>query len=67
MVEEQAEVVRRVFHMNVHEGMGSSPIAVRLTVDGIPTQTRKLMWRQSYVHRVLGNATYTGTFIPVGQ
>ena len=63
VVEEQAEVVRRIFHLYVHEGMGSRSIAVRLTEEGIPTQTGKPMWRQSYVHHVLGNATYTGTWV----
>ena len=43
--------------------MGSRSIAVRLTDEGIPTQTVKPMWRQSYVHHVLGNATYTGTWV----
>ena len=42
VVEEQAEVVRRIFHVYVHEGMGSRSIAVRLTEEGIPTQTGKL-------------------------
>ena len=63
VVEEQAEVVRRIFHMYVHEGMGSHSIAVRLTDDGVPTQTGKLLWLQSRVHHVLGNATYTGTWV----
>ena len=63
VVEEQAEIVRRIFHMYVHEGMGSRSIAVRVTDEGIPTQTGKLMWRQSYVHHVLSNTTYTGTWV----
>ena len=63
VVEEQAEVVRRIFHMYVREGMGSPSIAVRLTDEGIPTQTGKLLWRQSYIHYVLRNATYTGTWV----
>ena len=62
-VEEQAETVLRIFHMYVHQGMGASSIAVRLTEEGIPTQTGKLMWHPSYVHHVLGNATYTGTLV----
>ena len=61
VVEEQAEVVRRIFHMYVHEGMGSPSIAVRLTDEGIPTQTGKLLWLQSRVHHILCNATYAGT------
>ena len=63
VVVDQAEVVRRIFHMYVHEGMGSHSIAVRLTDEGIPTQAGKLLWRQSYVHYVLANATYTGTWV----
>ena len=63
VVEEQAEVVRRIFHMYIHEGMGSPSIAVRLTDEGIPTQTGKMLWRQSYIHYVLRNETYTGTWI----
>ena len=63
VVEEQAEVVRRIFQMYVHEGIGSPSIAVRLTDEGIPTQTGKLLWRQSYVHYVLANATYTGIWV----
>ena len=63
VIEEQAEVVRRIFHMYVHEGMGSPSIAVRLTDEGIPTQTGKLLWLQSRVHHILGNAACTGTWV----
>ena len=63
MVEEQAEVVRRIFHMYVHERMGAHSIAVRLTDEGILTQTGKMLWLQSRVHHILGNATYTGTWV----
>ena len=63
VVEEQAEVVRRIFHMYVHEGMGSPSIAVRLTEEGVPTQRGKLLWLQSRVHHILGNATYTGSWV----
>ena len=62
-IEEQAEVVRRIFHMYVHEGMGSYSIAVRLTDEGTPTQTGKLLLLQSRVHHILGNATYTGSWV----
>ena len=43
--------------------MGSPSIAVRLTEEGIPTQTGKLLWLQSRVHHILGNATYAGTWV----
>ena len=63
VVEEQAEVVRRIFHMYVHEGMRAFSIAVRLTDEEVPTQTGKLTWLQSRVHHILGNATYTGSWV----
>ena len=63
VVEEQAEVVRRIFHMYVHEGLRAYSIAVRLTDEGIPTHAGKRLWLQSRVHHILGNATYTGTWI----
>ena len=63
VVEEQAEAVRRIFQMYVHEGMGSYSIAVRLTDDGIPTQSGKTLWLQSRVHHILGNAAYTGAWL----
>ena len=63
VIEEQAEAVRRIFQMYVHEGIGSPSIAVRLTDEGIPTQTGKTLWLQSRVHHILGNATYTGTWV----
>ena len=63
VVEEQAEVVRRIFQMYVHEGMRAFSIAVRLTDEEVPTQTGKLTWLQSRVHHILGNATYTGSWV----
>ncbi|MCY4417534.1 MAG: recombinase family protein, partial [Chloroflexi bacterium] len=63
VIEEQAEVVRRIFQMYVHEGMGSYSIAIRLTDEGIPTQRGKLIWLQSRVHHILGNAAYTGSWL----
>ena len=63
VVEEQAEVVQRIFRMYVDEGMRAYSIAARLTDDGVPTQTGKLLWLQSRVHHILGNATYTGSWV----
>ena len=63
VIEEQAEVVRRIFRMYVDERMGSYSIAVRLTDEGVPTQSGKLLWLQSRVHHILKNATYTGTWV----
>ena len=63
LVEEQAEVVRRIFQMYVHEGLRAYTIAARLTDEGIPTHSGKLLWLQSRVHHILGNASYTGTWL----
>ena len=63
VIEEQAEVVRRIFRMYVDEKMGSYSIAVRLTDEEVPTQTGKMLWLQSRVHHILKNATYTGTWV----
>ena len=63
VVEEQAEVVRSIFRMYVDEGMRAYSIALRLTDEGVPTQTGKLLWLQSRVHHILGNTTYAGTWI----
>ena len=61
--EEGAKVVRRIFRMYVHEGIGSHTIAIRLTDDGVLTQTGKRLWHQAGVLHVLGNATYRGTWV----
>ncbi len=63
VIEEQAEVVRHIFHIYVHEGMRAYSIAVRLTDEEVPTLTGKLLWLQSRVHNILKNATYTGTWV----
>ena len=63
VIEEQAEVVRRIFQMYLDEGMGAYSIAIRLTEEGIPTQNGKPLWLQSRVHHILGNAAYTGTWL----
>ena len=63
VVEEQVAVVRRIFRMYVDERMGSYSIAVRLTDEGVPTQSGKMLWLQSRLHHILGNATYAGTWV----
>ncbi len=57
VIEEQAEVVRRIFRMYVDERMGSYSIAVRLTDEGVPAQTGNKLWLQSRVLHIMGTAT----------
>ncbi len=61
--EDGAKVVRRIFRMYVHEGIGSHSIAIRLTDEGVLTQTGKRLWHQAGVLHVLGNAAYRGTWV----
>ena len=63
VVDEQAEVIRRIFDMYVNEGMRAYSISARLTDEGIPTHAGKQNWLQSRVHHILGNATYTGSWV----
>ena len=57
--EPEAEVVRRVFQMYVHEGMAGTAIVRQLTRDNAPTRKAGSRWHKAYV---LGNQTYTGTW-----
>ena len=63
VLDEHAEIVRRIFDMYVHEGMGSHSIAVRLTDEEVSTPTGKRLWFQSRVLHILANASYRGTWI----
>ena len=60
--EPQAEVVRRIFHMYVHDGMGSTTIAWRLVDEGVPAPQSGQLWHQSYIHRLLANTAYKGVW-----
>ena len=45
IVEGEAEVVRRIFHMYVREGMGTRSIARQLTAEDIPTPRPAERWK----------------------
>ena len=62
VVDAEAEIVRRIFHEYVHEGLGVAAIARRLTDEGVPTRKPGQGWYQSQVHRIIGNAAYKGTW-----
>ena len=61
-MEVEAEVVQRIFRLYVHEGLGIPAIAWRLTAEGVPTPKPGMRWHESQVHRIIGNATYKGTW-----
>ncbi len=60
--ENEAAVVRRVFHDYVERGLGIVRIAWDLTDEGVPTATGRGTWHESVVHQLLGNPVYTGTW-----
>ena len=62
VVENAAELVRRIFRMYVHEGMGAPSIAWQLMDEGVPTIQPGKRWYQANIHRLLANATYKGVW-----
>ena len=62
VVEAEAEVVRRVFHMYVREGMGAPAIAKQLTAEGVPTPRAVGKWYDGTVRRILSHEAYRGTW-----
>ena len=60
--EAEAEFVRRIFRQYVHEGMGSTSIAWQLMDEGVPAPGSGQRWHQSYVHTLLRNTAYKGTW-----
>ncbi len=62
VVDEDVEVIRRVFHMYVREGMGAPAIAKQLTAEGVPTPHNVGRWYDRTVTRILGTEAYRGTW-----
>ena len=60
--EEEAQVVRRIYHHYVHDGMGARAIARLLEEDDVPPGTPGKRWHDSQVQRILRNETYKGTW-----
>ena len=62
VVEDQAEVVRRIFQMYVNEGLGVASIRGWLFDEGIPTAQHGKEWSKWVIHRVLSNTAYKGVW-----
>ena len=60
--EPEGEVVRRVFHMYVHENMTGTAIVRQLTRDNAPTRRPGSRWHKAYVSALLRCETYKGTW-----
>lgn len=63
VVEERAEIVRRVFRMAL-DGMGQHQIADSFNTEGMPTFGRGNYWHRSYIKKLLENPAVVGTFTP---
>ena len=62
IVEEEAEVVRRIYRWCVDEGLGATVIRNRLTAEGAPLGRAGKRWWDGQIHRLLTNETYKGTW-----
>ena len=60
--EEEAAVVRQIFHWYIHDGYGTAKISIFLNERGIRTK-RNCQWSQNAVCRILENELYTGKII----
>ena len=60
IVEEQAEIVRRIYSMFMF-GKTTSAIAKQLTREGIPTPAGKKTWQASPIESILTNEKYKGS------
>ncbi len=62
IVEEEADVVRRIFRWCVHEGLGARVIGQRLMAEDVPLGNEGKRWWDGQIHRILTNETYKGTW-----
>ncbi len=60
VIPHEAEIVRRVFDMYVHEGISIRAIARRLTEEGVLPPKGGKTWGMSSVRRILRNQAYAG-------
>jgi len=58
--EDQAETVRMIFDMYLHEGIGTGKIAQRLTELGRLNASGLNKWSHAVISRILNNQTYMG-------
>ncbi|MGV1870995.1 recombinase family protein [Agrobacterium rosae] len=63
VLEDRAEVVRRVFRMTL-DGVGQHQIADTFNTEGIPSFGRSEYWHRSYIKKLLENPAVIGMFTP---
>ena len=60
--EPEAEVVRRIFHMYVYEGLAGTAICQQMTGDNAPLRNPGSRWHKAYINDILGREVYKGTW-----
>ena len=60
--EPEAEVVRRIFHMYVYEGLAGTAICQQVTGDNAPLRNPGSRWHKAYINDILGREVYKGTW-----
>jgi site-specific DNA recombinase len=63
VIEEKAEVVRRIFRWVAREHVTLSAVCRRLFEAGVPSPTGKARWSRTSVHSLLSNSAYAGQAI----
>ena len=58
----EAEAVRLIFRLYVHEGMGVPLIAQHLEGEAVSMRNPDKRWHHTHIHRILDNETYKGTW-----
>ena len=61
VIEQEAAVVREVYHLYTEEGLSIGAIVRWLNTQGIPTRKGKSLWERSKVWAMLRNPAYKGT------
>ena len=61
-VQDEAAIVKRIFHEYVYLGKSTPSIAEGLQNDHVPTRSGTKHWNDGYVLKILRNPCYTGTY-----
>ncbi len=60
--EDEAVVIRRIFHALVHDHIGLNGIAKGLTADRVPTKKGAPVWHRQVVRQIARNSVYSGVY-----
>jgi len=59
---EQADIVRKIYHLYVNERIGYNGISTIFRKEGIPSPTGKNYWHPMTIRRILCNDSYIGVY-----